>query len=215
MNEMIMKQPYGVRRYCLFTVVVVYVTSYTACLPVNTWRSGECKRTEIRHERPHTSVRPAQSEKRWSCDWSWCRVDCGGGTDAEGGEPQAGPLLWFAASARSCRNLSKSERHSCKCCQHKSKQEVLGCFVFPVLDTRCGTFTGHPLAHGRLFLLCVQTQQHKTQNTRSDHHLFTLGQSMRGHTSSHRVAWQPSVNFICHRVFHCRRLRMKVQKVSA
>lgn len=161
-NEMIMKQPYGVRRYCLFTVVV-YVSLHTVRLPVKTWRGGECKGTEIRHERPHASVPPAQSEKSWSCDWSCCRVDCGGGTDAEGGDPCAGPLLWFAASARSCRNLSKSERHSSKCCQHKSKQEMSGRFVSPVLEKKReeSTFTGHPLAHGRLFLLCVQTQ-HQT-----------------------------------------------------
>lgn len=144
-------------------------TVYTLCLPVSTWRGAECKKTAIHHECPHTSVRPTQSEKSWSCDCSCCRVDCGGGggPDAEGGELRAVPLWWVAASARSCRNLSKSERHSS---EHKSKQEALSCFVFPVLERRRGTFTGHPLAHRRLFILGAQTQQH---NTRSDHHLFT------------------------------------------
>lgn len=144
----------------------------TLCLPANTWHGAEWRRTAIHHERPHTCVCPAQSEKRWSCDCSCCRVDCdgSGGPDAEGGELRAVPLLWVATSARSCRNLSKSERHSGECCQHKRKQGVSSCFVFPVLETRRGTFTGHPLVHWRLFILRGQTQQH---NPKSDHHLFT------------------------------------------
>lgn len=186
MNEMIIKQPYDVRQYGFF-IVVVCISLYTVCLSVNTWQGGEWKRTEIRHEHPHTSLCPAQSEKSWSCDWSCCRVDCSGGTDAEGGEPRAGPLLWFAASARSCRNLSKSKRHSRKFCQHTSKQEALHCFVFPVLETRCGTFTGHPLAHRRLFILwCPNTTQDAKHNFRSSCFYFRTRHERTHHlTASH------------------------------
>lgn len=34
-----------------------------------------------------------QREKRWSCEASCCRADCGVGLDAEGGVSRGGPLL--------------------------------------------------------------------------------------------------------------------------
>lgn len=121
----------------LFTLLSMLMMSQISILPVDTWRGAECKRTAIRHECPHTCVCPAQSEKSWSCDCSCRWVDCagGGGPDAEGVESRAVPLLWVATSARSCRNLSKSERHSSEWTQVNARVNRK-CWV--VVFSQCG-----------------------------------------------------------------------------
>lgn len=75
-------------------------------------------------------------------------------------------------------------------------------------EIRGDTFTGHSLTHWGLVILHVQTQQIRSDHTPSSRYFRTRHVGTDAFT--HRITWQPSVNIVCHRVFHCWYLRRKV-----
>lgn len=69
------------------------------------------------------------------------------------------------------------------------------------------TFTGHSLTNWGLVILHAQTQQIRSVHTSSSCYFRTGRVGTDAFT--HRITWQPSVNIVCHRVFHCWCLRRK------